>query len=414
MKFGLLYEAQRPFRRNRHRLEQALQGDARAVRAGRPGRLRQPVVRGASLPHRVLGLAVPRGAAGRAEPDDPADPDRLRRLHPSRSPPRSRGRARGHAGPADRRPARVRDRTLQRLRADRAGHRPAEHARDVGRVDHDDPAHLAVGRVLLGRASSGTCPRATCCPSPSRSRTRPCTWPARRPRATTWRPRRASACCRRRRSPRTSWPSTSSATGRASARTTPVGAVDQRVLGQQRPRLLRRRTTARRATLAALSLKTFFGPDKPYIRDRVNAYEQLLESWGGVPDHLKADFGRWLRQSDDAHKEQAAQVGISLDSGPGAARGVRPDGSPTPCATAASSSPATRTAASAACSLYEEAGVDQVILIMQTETIPHERALAPSRCSASTSSPRTALAPEPRRSLRERSRTQTRRLPWRP
>src|SRR2546421_3413558 len=72
--------------------------------------------------------------------------------------------------------------------------------------------------------------------------------------------------------------------------------------------------------LAALSLKTFFGPDKPYIRDRVNAYEQLLESWGGVPDHLKADFGRWLRQSDAAHKEQAAQVGISLDSGPGAAR----------------------------------------------------------------------------------------------
>ena len=72
--------------------------------------------------------------------------------------------------------------------------------------------------------------------------------------------------------------------------------------------------------IAALSLKTFFGPDKPYIRDRVNAYEQLLESWGGVPDHLKADFGRWLRQSDAAHKEQAAQVGISLDSGPGAAR----------------------------------------------------------------------------------------------
>jgi alkanesulfonate monooxygenase SsuD/methylene tetrahydromethanopterin reductase-like flavin-dependent oxidoreductase (luciferase family) len=28
--------------------------------------------------------------------------------------------------------------------------------------------------------------------------------------------------------------------------------------------------------LAALSLKTFFGPDKPYIRDRINAYE---DSW---------------------------------------------------------------------------------------------------------------------------------------
>jgi alkanesulfonate monooxygenase SsuD/methylene tetrahydromethanopterin reductase-like flavin-dependent oxidoreductase (luciferase family) len=128
--------------------------------------------------------------------------------------------------------------------------------------------------------------------------------------------------------------------------------------------------------LAALSLKTFFGPDKPYIRDRVNAYEQLLEEWGGVPDHLKADFGRWLRQSDEAHKAQAAQVGISLDSGPGAARAafgqMDPDtlcergiiiaGDPESCIRGVR--------------LYEAAGVDQVIMIMQTETIPHERALS--------------------------------------
>lgn len=127
--------------------------------------------------------------------------------------------------------------------------------------------------------------------------------------------------------------------------------------------------------LGALSLKTFFGPDKPYIRDRVNAYEELLESWGGVPDHLKADFGRWLRQSDDAHRAQAAQVGISLDSGPGAARaafdemtadtlrerGIIIAGDPAHCIEGVK--------------LYEEAGVDQVILIMQTETIPHDKVM---------------------------------------
>lgn len=127
--------------------------------------------------------------------------------------------------------------------------------------------------------------------------------------------------------------------------------------------------------LCALSLKTFFGPDKPYIRDRINAYEELLESWGGVPDHLKADFGRWLRQSDDAHKEQAKQVGISLDSGPGAARaafaqmdpetlrdrGIIIAGDPDNCIKGVQ--------------LYEDAGVDQVILIMQTETVPHEKVL---------------------------------------
>ena len=103
------------------------------------------------------------------------------------------------------------------------------------------------------------------------------------------------------------------------ARATPVGASVNSYWGNNVHAFCGEDNDAARK-LAALSLKTFFGPDKPYIRDRVNAYEQLLESWGGVPDHLKADFGRWLRQSDDAHKAQAEQVGISLDSGPGAAR----------------------------------------------------------------------------------------------
>ena len=95
-----------------------------------------------------------------------------------------------------------------------------------------------------------------------------------------------------------------------------------------------------------------------------------------MPDHLRADFGRWLRQSDEAHKEQAAQVGISLDSGPGAARaafssmdantlcdrGIIIAGDPESCIKGVR--------------LYEDAGVDQVILIMQTETIPHEKVLS--------------------------------------
>ena len=94
-----------------------------------------------------------------------------------------------------------------------------------------------------------------------------------------------------------------------------------------------------------------------------------------MPDLLKADFGRWLRQSDDAHKAQAQQAGISLDSGPGAARaafaqmdadtlcdrGIIIAGDPDSCIKGVQ--------------LYEAAGVDQVILIMQTETIPHERVL---------------------------------------
>jgi alkanesulfonate monooxygenase SsuD/methylene tetrahydromethanopterin reductase-like flavin-dependent oxidoreductase (luciferase family) len=128
--------------------------------------------------------------------------------------------------------------------------------------------------------------------------------------------------------------------------------------------------------LCARSMKTFFGPDKPYVRDRVNAYEELLEAWGGVPEHLNADFGRWLRQSDEAHKQQAAQAGISLDSGPGAARaavagldantlsdrGVIIAGNPESCIKTIR--------------MYEDIGVDQVMMIMQTETVPHDRVMS--------------------------------------
>jgi len=127
--------------------------------------------------------------------------------------------------------------------------------------------------------------------------------------------------------------------------------------------------------LCAQSMKTFFGPDKPYIQGRINAYEELLESWGGVPDNLKADFGRWLRQSDDEHKAQAEDAGISLDSGPGAARaavaeldantlvdrGVIIAGNPESCIKTIKT--------------YEDIGVDQCMLIMQTETIPHDRVM---------------------------------------
>ena len=127
--------------------------------------------------------------------------------------------------------------------------------------------------------------------------------------------------------------------------------------------------------LAAESMKTFFGPDKPYIQGRINAYEELLEAWGGVPDDLNADFSRWLRQSDDSHKQQAAEAGLSLDSGPGAARaaiaqldanvlsdrGVIIAGNPESCIKTVQ--------------MYEDIGVDQVMMIMQTETISHDKVM---------------------------------------
>ena len=42
--------------------------------------------------------------------------------------------------------------------------------------------------------------------------------------------------------------------------------------------------------MGAESLKNFFGPDRPYVQGQKDIYAQLLEKWGGVPDHLDRIF----------------------------------------------------------------------------------------------------------------------------
>ena len=127
--------------------------------------------------------------------------------------------------------------------------------------------------------------------------------------------------------------------------------------------------------LAAESMKTFFGPDKPYIAGRIGAYEELLEAWGGVPDHLQADFGRWLRQSDEDHQQQAAEAGISLDAGPGAARAAIAQLDANTLADRAVIIAGNPESCAKAIQMYNEIGVDQVMMIMQTETIPHDKVM---------------------------------------
>src|SRR5262245_5228268 len=75
------------------------QGNPRAVRARRSDGLRHRLVRGASLPHELLDVAVPGGDLRRAEPADQADPPGIRRRDPALSPPRARRRARRHGRP---------------------------------------------------------------------------------------------------------------------------------------------------------------------------------------------------------------------------------------------------------------------------------------------------------------------------
>jgi alkanesulfonate monooxygenase SsuD/methylene tetrahydromethanopterin reductase-like flavin-dependent oxidoreductase (luciferase family) len=125
--------------------------------------------------------------------------------------------------------------------------------------------------------------------------------------------------------------------------------------------------------LAAKSLKTFFGPDRPYLKDQVNAYERLIESWGGVPEHLQANFARYIKKEG----EEQADVGLDLSGGSAqiahqvwnqfdadtlADRGVTVSGDPESCLNAIR--------------IHEAIGVDQLQFLIATETIPHENVMS--------------------------------------
>jgi alkanesulfonate monooxygenase SsuD/methylene tetrahydromethanopterin reductase-like flavin-dependent oxidoreductase (luciferase family) len=125
--------------------------------------------------------------------------------------------------------------------------------------------------------------------------------------------------------------------------------------------------------LAAKSLKTFFGPDRPYLKDQIGVYEKLIESWGGVPDHLQANFARYIK------KEGSADTDASVDLSGGSAqiaqaiwnqfdadtlveRGVLVAGDPDSCLKAIS--------------IHEAVGVDELQFLMATETIPHDKVMS--------------------------------------
>ena len=120
--------------------------------------------------------------------------------------------------------------------------------------------------------------------------------------------------------------------------------------------------------LCAQSLKTFFGPDKPYLQDQKDLYEKLVEQWGGVPDHLRQNFSRYIEQDDSQEVVDlsggaaiAQQAWRELDADTLVERGVIVAGDPESCIKAVK--------------LHEETGVDQLQFLMATETIPHENVM---------------------------------------
>jgi alkanesulfonate monooxygenase SsuD/methylene tetrahydromethanopterin reductase-like flavin-dependent oxidoreductase (luciferase family) len=116
--------------------------------------------------------------------------------------------------------------------------------------------------------------------------------------------------------------------------------------------------------LATHALREFFGPDKPYTQDRKEVFAQLLEAWGGAPpEHLQASFGRAEAGSLDlagggSPRHMLAQLGPDVLC----ERGVIIAGDPDSCIECVRQ--------------HEAAGVDQVLTVMQTTEIPHEKAIS--------------------------------------
>ena len=125
--------------------------------------------------------------------------------------------------------------------------------------------------------------------------------------------------------------------------------------------------------LGAQSLKNFFGPDRPYVQGQKDIYARLLEQWGGVPDHLKQNFSRYVDVGDQTEDEVEQSLDFSggeaiahrawndLDADTLSDRAVVIAGDPDSCIEALKK--------------HEAIGIDQMMIMMQTETIPHEKVM---------------------------------------
>ena len=112
--------------------------------------------------------------------------------------------------------------------------------------------------------------------------------------------------------------------------------------------------------LGAQSIKAFFGPDRPYSADREDVYTNLLEAWGGVPDHLESVFSRFLGGEQDLGGGGAPRAMLGeMPADVLCDRGVIVAGDPASCIEGAKR--------------HQEIGADQLLLIMQCDQVPHEK-----------------------------------------
>ena len=118
--------------------------------------------------------------------------------------------------------------------------------------------------------------------------------------------------------------------------------------------------------LAGNMLKQFFAPERPYTQGAKDIYDKLLQQWGGVPDDLKQEFirgsERYGESGDQGSGEEINFIGHAawdtLDPDTLCERAVVIGGDPDGCV--------------AALKKHEAAGADQILLVVQTDQVPHE------------------------------------------
>ena len=123
--------------------------------------------------------------------------------------------------------------------------------------------------------------------------------------------------------------------------------------------------------LAVQSIKNFFGPGRPYVQDQKDIYSRLLENWGGLPDHLRQNFSRYVELEGKQEEEEftdlsggeAVKYAIwnRMDADTLCDRGVVIGGDPESCIRAVRE--------------HEKAGADQLMIMFQSETIPHDKVM---------------------------------------
>jgi alkanesulfonate monooxygenase SsuD/methylene tetrahydromethanopterin reductase-like flavin-dependent oxidoreductase (luciferase family) len=122
---------------------------------------------------------------------------------------------------------------------------------------------------------------------------------------------------------------------------------------------------------AANAMKVFFGPDRPYTQGQGDIYKQLVKGWGGIPDHLENQF-KWVLDEElnvGGGEFSVERSGFEeFDPATLCDRGVVIAGDPAACIDGVRR--------------HEEAGEDQVLLLMQLDTIPHEQVMASIRLFA--------------------------------